>query len=165
MPDLVVPPIEVPFSRRGAPERFKLFLTVLLYDFAHGLTDGAARCQCSEAVFLFPSPVERGILLAEGLRRMGVSGNPDLSPIPDPDAFGFAFGDRNCHMSEGKALKIEILHLFTRTRTLSAPLKTPAHIRVRRLVFISRLKSSGYLVGPRGLEPRTNGLRVHCSTN
>ena len=29
----------------------------------------------------------------------------------------------------------------------------------------AQARQNGDLVGPRGLEPRTNGLRVHCSTN
>lgn len=32
-------------------------------------------------------------------------------------------------------------------------------------VFFERVKMGGMMVGHRGLEPRTNGLRVHCSTS
>lgn len=42
----------------------------------------------------------------------------------------------------------------------------PAHaLRERRSPRAGRLRCGGSLVGPVGLEPTTNGLKVHCSAN
>lgn len=158
--NLRFPPIEVCFSRARTPERSEAVFLVAVDDLINCAIDRATRREGSQAIFFLPSPVPSRSLLTESPRCVRMARHSNLRPVSDLVSLGFSLRYRDCHCCHSMTDLATIFSLFLRIDTLSAPRKTPTLLRSRRGKAIFLIKSTNKMVGPRGLEPRTSGLRV-----